>query len=251
MTAFQLEEFLDLPAVTVLGNGPTNARIMVIGEAPGVEEDRSGKPFQGAAGRKLKENLMPLAGIDPEAVRYDNVIQVHPPGNKTPTPKEIKNATPDLWERIREVSPKVVLALGATAKNALGVKPPITAVRAQPFDIDGVTVIPMYHPAAGLHNSNLVPAIISDWKRLAEVIGSVSGDTSWDTPTFYRLEDTRGALEYIEGADLVAFDLETTDNLHHGAFVPMLMRPLGYSLSNRPRLGHLCGGVAGGYQGLP
>jgi DNA polymerase len=146
----------------VFGEGDPRARLMVIGEGPGAEEDRSGRPFVGPAGQKLEQMLgaMKLARED---VYIANVVKIRPPGNRTPLVPEIERCGPYLAAQIRVIRPAVILALGGPAtKWLLGTEDGITRRRGvwaswvddsvaggPPFE---VPVLPTYHPAYLLRN---------------------------------------------------------------------------------------------------
>ena len=121
----RIEDLLDKPR-RVDGSGPVHSNILLLGEAPGADEERQGVPFIGASGQKLREVLLPLAVVRWEDCRVENVIETRPPGNRTHTKKEIAAALPDLNDRIERCNPKLIIALGSTAAKALGISDKIT-----------------------------------------------------------------------------------------------------------------------------
>ena len=137
----------------VFGVGHPQARVMVVGEAPGAEEDRLGEPFVGAAGRLLDNMLracgLSRAGEDPARTVYiANVIKCRPPGNRNPEPDEIAQCLPILQRQIELVRPRLLLALGRFAAQALtGSAEPIGRLRQRTWDWHGTPLVVSYHPA--------------------------------------------------------------------------------------------------------
>ena len=138
----------------VPGEGPPNARLMVIGEGPGANEDQQGRPFVGRAGDLLNDIL---AAIDcpRETVYIANVVKCRPPGNRNPERDEIAECLPYLHRQIALVKPDVIIALGAVAAGTLlNTKTPLGALRNQVHDFRGIPLVVTYHPAALLRNPN-------------------------------------------------------------------------------------------------
>lgn len=136
----------------VWGSGAESARILVIGEAPGRNEDRGGEPFIGAAGRLLDEALAG-AGIAREDLFITNIVKCRPPKNRNPAPTEV--AACERWTRaqIDAINPAVIVTLGNVASRwILGTAEPISALRGRVFELDGRVVVPTYHPAAAIYD---------------------------------------------------------------------------------------------------
>ncbi len=133
---------------TVFGVGDENAEWMLIGEAPGAEEDRLGDPFVGQAGRLL-DNM--LAAIDLQRGRnvyIANVLKCRPPGNRNPQPEEVAKCTPHLLRQIELVKPRLILAMGRfAAQTLLNTDASITSLRGKVHRYAGVPLIVTYHPA--------------------------------------------------------------------------------------------------------
>lgn len=145
--------------LTVPGEGAPSAGLMVVGEGPGEQEDLSGRPFVGRAGELLDRMLLAIDAARP-TVFIANVVKCRPPRNRPPLPDERAACLPYLHQQIALVRPKVLLALGATAAEALlGVKKPLGALRLKVHRLDGIPLVVTYHPAALLRNPN--------WKRPA------------------------------------------------------------------------------------
>src|SRR5690606_19955444 len=136
------------------GEGNPTASLMVVGEGPGEQEDLSGRPFVGRAGELLDKMLLAIETPRP-TVYIANVVKCRPPRNRTPLPDERAACLPYLHRQIALVRPKVLLALGTTAAEALlGVKKPLGDLRLKVHRLDGIPLVVTYHPAALLRNPN-------------------------------------------------------------------------------------------------
>lgn len=138
----------------VFGTGNPAADILFVGEGPGYDEDRLGEPFVGKAGQLLNKILKAI-GLKREDVYIANVVKCRPPGNRTPTPEEIVRCLPFLLKQIELIDPAFIVALGATAANALLKRnDKISDLRGKPIPFDGGkrTLLATYHPAALLRN---------------------------------------------------------------------------------------------------
>ena len=132
---------------TVFGEGSTNAGLMFIGEGPGFEEDRTGRPFVGKAGQLL-DKMISAMQFSREEVYIANIVKCRPPDNRVPMPEEAAACLPYLVKQIELVSPKVIVLLGATAAHyLLGKQEGITRLRGRWLDYQGIPVMPTYHPA--------------------------------------------------------------------------------------------------------
>jgi len=136
----------------VLGEGPQDAKIMIIGEAPGREEDRAGRPFEGRAGKLLRKTL-DMNGLN--SVYITNVVKHRPPNNRKPKKDEIETCSKFLLEEIKIVKPKVIIALGSTASKFLTGEEKINVAFEKEYKFMGIKVIVDYHPAAVLRNPRL------------------------------------------------------------------------------------------------
>lgn len=133
---------------TVFGVGDERAEWMIVGEAPGAEEDARGEPFVGQAGRLLDSMLASVALRRGENVYIANVLKCRPPGNRNPEPFEVAQCSPHLVRQIELIQPKLVLALGrAAAQLLLNTGASIASLRGKLFRYQGVTTIVSYHPA--------------------------------------------------------------------------------------------------------
>jgi DNA polymerase len=138
----------------VPGEGNPKAKLMLVGEAPGATEDATGRPFVGQAGQLL-DSILDSIGLPRETVFITNVVKCRPPQNRKPLPEEIAACIPYLYRQIELVTPKVILALGATAGEALlGVKKSLGELRGKVHTCNGIPLVVTYHPAALLRNPN-------------------------------------------------------------------------------------------------
>lgn len=158
----------------VPGEGPADADILFIGEGPGFHENEQGRPFVGAAGRFLEE-LLEKVGMSREQVYITNVVKCRPPGNRDPRPEEIETCTRDYLDRqIQAINPKVIVTLGRFSMMFYLPNAKISDVHGQPFRVKGRLVVPMYHPAAALHQGSLRPVIESDFAKLPDLISQAA-----------------------------------------------------------------------------
>jgi DNA polymerase len=156
----------------VPGEGPEDAGLMFIGEAPGFHEDKTGRPFVGAAGKFLEE-LLGSIELTRQQVYIANVIKCRPPGNREPTPIEIKACEPFLDRQISLIRPSMVVTLGrfSMARYFPGSK--ISAIHGKPRKLDGVLYYPMYHPAAALHQPTLRTTVEQDMLRIPQLLAEM------------------------------------------------------------------------------
>ncbi len=152
----------------VFGVGNPRARLMFVGEGPGVEEDRQGEPFVGAAGKRLTRWINRI-GFAREEVYIANIVKCRPPGNRAPLPEEAAACLPYLRRQIRAIRPEVICTLGGVALNfLLGNNERITRARGRWRDLDGIPVLPTYHPAYILRNATKENEVLADFDLLAE-----------------------------------------------------------------------------------
>ncbi len=155
----------------VFGEGNPDARLMFVGEAPGEEEDRQGRPFVGLAGQLLTR-LIESVGLTREEVYIANVLKCRPPGNRNPMEDEIKACSPFLFRQIEIIQPRIICALGSfAAKLLLGQNIAISKVRGRLLKgINGYNVFPTYHPAYLLRNPRQKKTAVEDFKRIKELL---------------------------------------------------------------------------------
>lgn len=153
----------------VPGEGPENAEIMLIGEAPGFHEDRAGRPFIGAAGKFLDE-LLGKIGLAREQVYICNVIKCRPPQNRDPLPVEMDACRPYLEKQIELIKPKIIITISRFAMARWFPDAKISAIHGKPKKFGELVVLPMYHPAAALHQPNLRSVLEEDFRRIPEIL---------------------------------------------------------------------------------
>ena len=136
----------------VFGEGNPSARVVLVGEGPGREEDRLGRPFVGAAG-KLLDQIIAAMGRRRQEVYICNVIKCRPPRNRDPLPDEIELCGPFLRRQLRAIRPQAILAVGSfAAQFLLSSQQPISRLRNNVYQFEGIPVVPTYHPAYLLRN---------------------------------------------------------------------------------------------------
>lgn len=149
----------------IRGEGSKKANIMFVGEAPGREEVRQGRPFVGRAGKFLDE-LLKKSGIERKNVFITNVVKVGLPGNRRPTRKEIKKWLPDLSSEMHEVEPKKIVLLGDTALRAFFPGKKISEVHGRKLKRGKLTFIPTFHPSAGMRFPKIRKMMERDFKKI-------------------------------------------------------------------------------------
>lgn len=155
--------------LAVPGEGPLDAEVMFIGEAPGVNEDRQGRPFVGQAGAFLEE-LLGEAGLTRPEVYICNVLKCRPPGNRDPLPTEIEACSDYLSAQIRLIDPLLIVTLGRYSMSRFFPNQAISRIHGRPREANGRILVPMYHPAAALHQQRLRGVIIDDFRTLPELL---------------------------------------------------------------------------------
>ena len=154
---------------SVPGEGSPTADIMFIGEGPGFYEDRDGRPFIGRAGNVLTDLLNGI-GLRREDVFITNMVKCRPPDNRDPMPDELQACSGFMDSQIEMIKPKVIVTLGRFSFGKFFPGESITKARGKPRSWRELTVYPMYHPAAVLHNPKLRPALEADFRRLPALI---------------------------------------------------------------------------------
>ncbi len=153
----------------VPGEGASDASLMFIGEGPGFNEDRQGRPFVGPAGQFLDELLRSI-GLDRSSVFITNMVKCRPPNNRDPFPGEIEACSAYLDAQIDAIKPKVIVPLGRHALARWFPNESIGKLRARPRRFGDITLFPLYHPAAALHNGGLRSTIEQDFAKLGELL---------------------------------------------------------------------------------
>jgi DNA polymerase len=158
----------------VPGEGNPDAQIVFIGEGPGFYEDQQGRPFVGASGKFLDELLRSI-GLDRKKVFIANVVKCRPPSNRDPQPDEIAACGTHMDAQLAAIQPKVVVTLGRHSMQRYFPGEAISRVHGQPRRKGDLIVVPMYHPAAALHQGSLRKVIEADFSRLPEFLAKTLG----------------------------------------------------------------------------
>jgi DNA polymerase len=162
----------------VPGEGNANAELMFIGEAPGAQEDKQGRPFVGASGKFLAEMLESI-GLKREDVFITNIVKYRPPQNRDPNPEEIKACMPILFEQIEVIRPKLLIFLGRHSMNVFFPKLKISEahgemVKTNVQNPDGSefeqNCLPLYHPAAALYNGSMRKVLLEDFAKIPKLL---------------------------------------------------------------------------------
>ena len=155
----------------VPGEGSNNPDVMFIGEAPGRNEDETGRPFCGSAGKNLDLGLKE-AGLNRGDVFITSMVKCRPPKNRNPKQDELEACNPYLKEQIRLLKPKIVVLLGNFALHHLFDGDSISKVHGKIKEINGIKYYPMFHPAAIIYNRKLREEYFEDFRNLSEIIKS-------------------------------------------------------------------------------
>ena len=230
--------------VVVNGSGPIPARVLVVAQNPGREEEVAGYPLceKGWSGSRVREKLLPLAGLDPAEVRFENIARCRPPrgkkGDLPLLPSELANCAPFLTAVIEACQPQIIVAVGAPALAWFLPKAKLAATHGQPQPWRGAVVVGMYHPAAAhpTRNPGLAQVMVEDWTRLGETVRGLP-------------QQALGAYREVKGpevrqllggekmeslwAGVLAFDLETdkASNQWRRTFQAIRAKIIGFSIA--------------------
>ncbi|MFC1905374.1 uracil-DNA glycosylase family protein [Chloroflexota bacterium] len=161
----------------VPGEGPENASLLFIGEAPGWHEDQQGRPFVGPAGQFL-EQLLASIELKREQVYIANVIKCRPPGNRDPLPGEIQTCSKWLDRQIELIKPKIIVTLGRYSMARYFPNESISKVHGKGKRQGDIIYYAMYHPAAALHQGSLRKVIESDMLKIPEILAETEKITN-------------------------------------------------------------------------
>ncbi len=167
----------------VPGEGPPTAPVLFIGEAPGFHEDRQGQPFVGPAGQFLRE-LLEVAGLKRADVFITNIVKCRPPSNRDPLPNEIAACSEYLTRQIASINPRVIVTLGRHSMSRFLPGVTISKIHGVPHVVNGLTIFPMYHPAAALHQRALRQTLLDDMQKLPSILAELAtnGTSRADSP---------------------------------------------------------------------
>jgi len=167
---------------TVPGDGHHNSNLMLIGEAPGSNEDKTGKPFAGRAGSLLDE-LLVVSGIERSEVYITNMLKCRPPSNRDPQLSEISVCERYLDLQISLVNPSVIVTLGRFSFAKFFPQLKLSQSRGTVRDWKGIKILPVYHPAAALYNPSLKPKLIQDFQKINTLLYKKSNTNLYDIQT--------------------------------------------------------------------
>lgn len=153
----------------VPGEGPPDADIVFIGEGPGFHENVQGRPFVGAAGQYLDE-LLASIGLERGDVFITNVVKCRPPGNRDPRPEELRACSSYLDRQLEAIQPRVVVTLGRYSMARYIPDAKISHIHGRARRVNGLLVVPFYHPAAALHQPSLKKVVQEDFSKLPSLI---------------------------------------------------------------------------------
>ena len=157
----------------VMGDGNIDADIVLIGEAPGKNEDEQGLPFVGAAGKFLNE-MLEGAEVKRSDVFITNIVKYRPPNNRDPNPSEKAAFWPYLVRQLEVIQPQIVVTLGRHSMEYFLPGQKISQIHGQPkrinFDKKKLVIVPLYHPAAALYNGGMRSTLVEDFKKLPKII---------------------------------------------------------------------------------
>ncbi len=157
---------------TVPGEGDSDADLMFIGEGPGENEDKQGRPFVGAAGKYLEE-LLGKISLTREQVFIGNVVKCRPPGNRDPMTEEVAACWPYMEQQIAALEPKLIVTLGRHAMERFIPGKQISKVHGRPFRVREQVYYPIYHPAAALYRGAVKPILETDFMKIPKVLAKV------------------------------------------------------------------------------
>jgi DNA polymerase len=153
----------------VFGDGPADADLVFIGEAPGKNEDLQGKPFVGAAGKFLND-MLEMIGLTRADIYITNIVKFRPPANRDPLPEEKSAFLPYLESQLEVIQPKLVITLGRHSLNCFLPDLSISKVHGQLKRFQGRVFLPLFHPAAALYNGGMRQTLIDDFALIPTIL---------------------------------------------------------------------------------
>jgi len=203
----------------VPGEGNPQAEVMFIGEGPGFQEDRQGRPFVGPAG-KLLDGLLASIGTNRENVFIANMVKCRPPDNRDPAPAEMAACTKYLDRQIELINPKLIVTLGRFAFGRYFPGEGITRARGNLREKDGRKIFPVLHPAAVLRREELRPTMIEDFKTIAKILEEnedVNEETGGDQASIADQAPQPAQLSFIDAPGSSTVSAATVDSTNVNA----------------------------------
>lgn len=197
--------------VCLIGRGDLDAKVFLVGEAPGMREDDIGKPFSGRSG-SLLESILEELGQSRESVYISNAVHCRPPENRTPSAREIKQCSVYLERELRMVRPKVIVPMGNTPLKAILGKSGITKLRGNTFEYENgfkATVLPTFHPAAILRNPGNLDFLVEDLQKAFDLSENRVELATIKWKVFDSVKQVEKLIRIIEKKKFVSFDTET------------------------------------------
>lgn len=167
---------------SVPGEGASDAEIMFIGEGPGYQEDRTGRPFVGPAGQFLEE-LLKSIGLTRQQIFIANMVKCRPPQNRDPTPTEMETCSKYLDRQIELINPNLIVTLGRFSLARFFPGESITRARGKLRQLNGRNIYPIMHPAAALHRHEFRATITEDFKAIPAILDEVKQRPALDVET--------------------------------------------------------------------
>jgi uracil-DNA glycosylase family 4 len=195
--------------ICLWGEGPKKARVMVVGEAPGASEDKEGRPFVGASGKVLREELARV-GVSPEEVYITNTVKCRPPDNAKPKAGQIKACKQYLDAEIESVKPEYIITLGAVPTKLLLKKAKITEVHGQVIEMPNFKGMACFHPAYTLYDPSKLPVLKKDFQRIANEINGVKQKKAIFKWRLINDENLSEFFEDLDNCEWFSFDTETS-----------------------------------------
>ncbi len=186
----------------VPGHGNPNSEIIFVGEAPGANEDLTGLPFVGRAG-KLLDFMLAQIKMKREDVWIGNIIKHRPPQNRDPLPDEIEACKPYLTKQIEIIKPKIVVTLGRFSMNYFLPESKISDVHGTIQKVGNLNIYPLYHPAAGLRNPKMKIALLADFLKIPDIILG---------------KEVSSSSAFMNGTQQTPLDKSTSNNFQEGLF---------------------------------
>ncbi len=153
----------------VPGDGDPDSKLMFVGEAPGAQEDKVGRPFVGASGKFLDEMLESI-GLSRDKVFVTNIVKFRPPENRDPTAEEIKICLPYLLAQIKVIQPQLIIFLGRHSMNVFLPELKISEAHGNLYRRSGMVFLPLYHPAAALYNGGMRSTLLEDFAQIPAIL---------------------------------------------------------------------------------
>ena len=166
----------ELRTTVVFGGGSGTSGLMLIGEGPGQNEDRTGIPFVGRAG-KLLDRIIAAAGFQRETLYITNIVKCRPPRNRDPRPDEVQSCRPYLNRQVEALAPKLIIAVGRpAAQSLLRTERPLTRLRGRVHSLGGIPLVVTYHPAYLLRSPAQKALAWEDWRRIRDLVLRLRAD---------------------------------------------------------------------------